>query len=101
MLLEPAIGIMVIEGLEEAFQQPMASRIDCCEVVDTLEGVGAVAASSSRYLDLCQHTIAALEDGDIHLGHRLLQVDGEEESCRSAAYDCCSHGAKIMKINEK
>ena len=69
----------------------MAAGIDALQVVDCLKRVGAVATSASRDLDLGQHVLRAFQDGDIHLGAHLLEVDGKEESGGTAAYDSGLH----------
>ena len=87
--LEPPVGVAVVEDIEEALQQPMATRIDLREIADILERVGTVAATAARHLDLAEHPRAALEDGDAHLRTHFLEVDGTEKACCTASDDCC------------
>ena len=91
MLLEPIHGVVLRESFQQPFHQPVASRIDFCEVAHVLEGVCAVAASASGDLDFSEDVLAALEDGDFHLRAQFLEVDGEEKTCGSTADDGCSH----------
>ena len=89
VVLEPLVGVAVVEHVEEAFQQAVTARIDLREIADILERVGAVAASAPRHLDLAQHPRAALEDCDTHLRAHLLQVNGAEKACCTASDNCC------------
>lgn len=84
---EPFLGVVVVEGLEELFQQSVASRIDCSKVGDALEGVGEVASATAREFYLLEHVSASLTDGNLHLRQHLLQVDGKKESGCSTAYN--------------
>ena len=61
------------------------------QVGNTFKTVGAVAPSTARHFHLGQHTTATLEDGDPHLGHEFLQVDGQKETGGTATDDGCSH----------
>ena len=74
--LEPTVGVVVVEHIEQALHQPVATGIDLLQVTNLAKGVGAVAAPPTRHLNLGQHTLAALEDSHLHLGHHLLEIDG-------------------------
>ena len=91
MLFKPVVGILMVEGMEQSFQQAVPSRIHLLQVVHQAKRVGTVATAPTRQFHLGQHMLAALEDGNPHLRHPLLQVDGQKESCRPAAYDGCPH----------
>jgi hypothetical protein len=69
----------------------MSTRIYLLQICHTGKGIGAVAASAAAHLNLCQHPLATLKDGNIHLWHHLLQVYGKKESCRTATYHRCRH----------
>ena len=91
MTLKPLVGIAMVELFEKALQQTVATRIDLRQVANVGKGIGTVTMAPARDLNLGQHTLAALQDGDIHLGHHLLQVDGQEEACRTTANDSRLH----------
>ena len=96
VLLKPTVGILVAEHVEQPLHQPVSSWIDLREVGHQAKGVGAVATSSPTHLYLRQHALAALEDRYLHLGHHLLQVDGEKKTCGTAAYHSCLHAQKVL-----
>ena len=79
----------MVEDIKEPFHQSMTTRIDLLQVRHIGKGIGAVAASAAAHLNLREHPLAALEDGNIHLRHHFFQVYGKEKSCRPTAYDCC------------
>ena len=90
MPFEPLVGIALTEPFHEALHQPVTTGIHLFQVTYILEGIRAVAPSAPGYCHLAQHLTAALEDGDVHLRHHLLQADGQEESCRTPSYNRCS-----------
>ena len=92
-MLKPLIGIAVVKLLEKTLQQAVASRIDALQVVDILKRVGAIAASAARYLYLGQYAFRTFQDGDVHLGAHLLEVDGQEETCGTTANDSGLHSS--------
>ena len=93
-VLEPRVGIAVVEGLEEPLHQAMSTGIDLREVAHGGKGVGAVATTAAGDLHFGQHLPGLLEDGDLHLRTEFFQIDGEEESRGSSTDDSCSHALK-------
>ena len=91
-VLEPRESVALGEALQQSPHQPVATGIDGREVAHVLKGIGAVAASASGDLDFLEDVLAALEDGDLHPGAQLPEVDGEEEACSSSADDGCMQG---------
>ena len=90
--LEPLVGVVLRETVHQTAHEAVTTGIDGREVgADTLEGVRAVATPSPTHLDLGQHAAATLEDGDVHRGHHLLEVHGEEKARGPATYYCCLH----------
>ena len=88
VVLEPLVGVAVVEHVEEAFQQAVTTGKDLAQVADILEGIRHVAASATRNLYLAQHATGTLHDGNLCLRTHLFQVDGQEETCRPATNDC-------------
>lgn len=79
------------KGAQEALHESVAARINVFQIARLGKGIGQVAPAPAGNLNLGQNPIGALKDGDICLGTRLLEVDGEEETCGSAANDCDFH----------
>jgi hypothetical protein len=89
--LKPPVGILRTELMEETLHQPVAAGIDRREVAHLTERVGTVAASATGDLYLRQHPLTTFKDSHLHLGHLLLQIDGQEKTCGTTAYHCRSH----------
>lgn len=89
--LEPSIGILMVEHIEESLHQPMSTRVHCRKVADMSKGIGTIAAPASRNLNLGQHTPTALENVYLHLRHHFLEVDSQEKPRSAATYDCRLH----------
>ena len=91
MKLKPLVGILMAKGAQEALHESVAARINVFQIAYLGKGIGQVAPTAARDFNLGQNPIGALKDGDICLGTRLLEVDGEEKACGSSANDCDFH----------
>ena len=87
LVLEPFIGILIVEASEETFHQLAPARIYLLEVSHFAKRIGQVASSATCYCHLGQNLLCPFVD--IHRGvwQPLLHSDGSEESCRSTAND--------------
>ena len=64
----------------------MSTWIYLLQIAHGIERVGAVTSATTRYLDLGQHLLRFLKNGDVHIGAHFLEVNGQEESSRTSTY---------------
>ena len=94
MLFKPLVCILRTEDSEQPLHQPVTTRIDCRKVRHLTKRVGTVAASATAHSHLRQHMLTTLENGYLHLGHHLLQVNGQKETSSATTYNCSLHRYK-------
>ena len=87
VLLEPLIGMVIVETLEEALHQLVSAGVGLLQVGNFVEGVGEIAPSSSGDFHLGEHLLLFLEDGDVGVWQLALGGNGGEESCRATTDD--------------
>ena len=94
-LFEPLERRTMVEQLEQPSHEPVTTRIDLAQIAHVLKRIGHITASSARYFNFSQHTVATFDDGHLQLGAHFLQVDGQKEAGRPSANYCYSSIHKL------